>query len=133
MSANLILVSQRTSDKLWKSLPSHIENNPLIMTQFDMKTGSRIYTSIGTNLSALIPTDRASYYFIRDLSVHEQSKLDPEDITAFLLANSDRCLNTISLRGSVPEPSDMGVILFEFILRNATGRNVASKVIDTFP
>jgi hypothetical protein len=132
MTLELILVSQVRSNKLFKSITAHIDNNPLVVSRYEIDTGIKITTNIGSNLSNLPSVDDAYYYFVEDLTVHEHSELNIEDITAFLLANSDKCIND-SVLSKGQGVSDMSLIMFEFIMGNITGRGIVNRIVDTFP
>lgn len=138
MQHELIFVSQVKSASLYKSLAAHLENNPLIVSRYDTKTGLKIETRVGSNISDLPSILTASYYFISDLRVHEKSKLDSEDITAFLLAYSDRCVNNIVLSGR-DDYEAISLVMFEFMMGNVTNTGlfpndgIFTNLIDTFP
>lgn len=129
MTRELILVSQLKSTQLFKSITAHILNNPLIVSRYATDTGIKIDTQQGHNLTSLLSISNASYYFIADLSVHEHNQLVPEDIVAFLLANSDKCLNDIILSAN-PKHNEMSIVLFEFIIGRSYHK---THVISTFP
>jgi hypothetical protein len=112
MKKEIIFVSKIYSQELYKSPKAHIDNNPLIITRFNPRSGKRIATATGNNLSKVVSAEHADYYYIIDLSVHEHAQLDPADITAFVLANSHKCLNRIIENHNW----NIGYILFDFVM-----------------
>lgn len=115
MSREFILVSRVESSQLFKCPKTHIDNNPLIISRYNPKSGKRIDTKIGNDLTKLVSIDHADYYFVQDRSVHNYTQLDPADITHFVLANSHKCLNRFCHDEIVHNISYM---LFDFIMEN---------------
>lgn len=101
------------SDELFKSPKAHFDNNPLIISRFNPRSGKHIDTRIGNDLSKIVSADHADYYYIADHSVHDCTMLDPADITAFVLANSHKALNNATLMG---DPIDLPLVLFDIIM-----------------
>ncbi len=130
MKKEIIFVSKMQSDKLYKDIRSHIDNNPLIISRFNPRSGKHIGTSIGNNLSNLVSGEHADYYFIVDLAVHELTQLDPQDITAFVLANAHKSLNTFS-ESNVKQ--DISLVLFDFIMDSMVIHQLDIRKIKSFP
>lgn len=131
MKKEIIFVSKIHSKELYKSPKAHIDNNPLIMSRFNPRSGKRIGTSIGNNLSNLVSKDHADYYYIVDLSIHDHEKLDPADITAFLLAYSDKVLNK-SRYSNKADDVDIALILFDFIMDGMSMGELENRKIPNF-
>ena len=128
MSREFILVSRVESDQLFKSPKAHIDNNPLIISRYNPKSGKRIDTKIGNDLTKLVSIDHADYYFVQDRSVHAHTQLDPADITHFVLANSHKGLNRFCHTGIA---QGIQYLLFDFIMENVHD-NLHGRKIKSF-
>lgn len=131
MNKEFILVSKHASDKLFKNITDHIDNNPLVIARYNPRTGKRIDIKVGNNLSNLVSLKNGEYYYIDDVTVTDCQQLNPEEISTFLLANASRSLNVQAARYNDMR-SDISSILFECIV----GSFLYSKseyVIKTFP
>lgn len=127
MKQEIIFVSKIASDKLFKSPIAHIDNNPLVISRYNPRSGKQIDTKTGNDLSKLVSTEHADYYFVQDRSIHDLTQLDPVDITRFVLANSDKCLNRWC-------ESDKGInlVLFDFIMEHINWDTEHKKVKSFF-
>lgn len=131
MKKEIIFVSKIRSEELFKCPKAYMDNNPLIVTRFNLASGKRIGTRVGNDLSKLVSTDHADYYYIEDLDVHDCEKLEPEDITAFLLANSGKSINALANKGDIFK-GDIKLIVFDFLLDESSLTDIEKRKIKSF-
>lgn len=130
MKKEIIFVSRIESNELFKCPKAHMDNNPLIISRFNPSSGKKIGTRVGNDLSKLVSVNNADYFYIEDLSVHNEECLSPADITAFFLAYSHKSLNNI-ISSSI-HFTDLSLVLFEFLISKNDFSDINKRKIKSF-